>query len=52
MRRLKQLILGAFSDASLKAELRRRGYATDMEITFQSRGQKQEFKAIGKVKKI
>ncbi len=49
MQRLIRFILTRISDDNLKAELRRRGYATDISITFMSgSGEPKEFSGIGK----
>lgn len=48
MRRFIRLLLSRLSEDALKGELRRRGYATDISVTFTSFGEPREFKAIGK----
>ncbi len=48
-KRIIEWILRRISDNDLKQELRRRGYATDISIIFESEGKQRELVGVGKL---
>lgn len=48
MGKIKRFILSRFTDSQLKSELKKRGYAIDLTMTFTQDGKPTELQVIGK----